>query len=136
MSSMGGAGAGQGESQSGYSGGLHDAAQVQRLAAQLERLAAAVSRDEDRARALIEAVHSSSAADVERVFREAGVDSQVSIEERKIFGARVQGLGQVAADFSSSTTHEHQHTEVHIHLGPIDISVSVDKSSDTSTVHT
>jgi len=136
MSSLqGGTEPGQGQAQPAPPTGLHDAASVQRLAADLERLAAAVARDEKRAQELVEAVHSRSGANVEKVFRDAGVESRVSIEERTAAAPTSQsgGAGDASAD-STSTTHETHHTELHIHLGPIDIGVSIDKESETETV--
>jgi hypothetical protein len=141
---QGGQGGGQGDGYTGpdYSGGLHDPAAVQRYASEVEKLAAAVARDEKRAQELIDAVHSGRTADVEKVFRDAGVESRVSIERTDIGLATemegigdIEGIGEVAADHTE-TTHTTQHYELHVDIGPIHLSAGFDKTTDTSSVTT
>lgn len=55
-----------------YSGGLNDPAELQRYAAELEKLAASVAHDEQRAKQLIDAMHTGSGANVEKFFLDAG----------------------------------------------------------------
>jgi hypothetical protein len=56
-----------------------DVRELRKYAGQVQRVASALSEDGDFARRLIDAVHSGSSAEVERVFAEIDVDSDVRI---------------------------------------------------------
>ena len=117
-----------------FSSGLHNRADLQGIASDLQRLAGAIADDEGRAQRLIDAVHKEAGASVEEIFKEAGVDTQVSIAKTNATPAeKVGGSGEIAADSTSTTTETH-HYEVSIDLGPIHLSAGFDKETTTSTV--
>jgi hypothetical protein len=117
-----------------YSSGLHNRADLQGIASDLQRLASAIADDEGRAQRLIDAVHKEAGASVEEIFKEAGVETRVSIARTDATPAEmVEGSGEVAADSTSTTTETH-HYEVAIDLGPIHLSAGFDKETTTSTV--
>jgi hypothetical protein len=100
---------------------LHNVAGVQKYAAELGRICTAISEDKELAQKVIDAVHSGSGANVERLFREAGVESRVLVEERKA-PVDLEGGGGFAA-----SSEEHTHVHVEVHVGPIDVVVDYDK---------
>lgn len=116
-----------------YSGGLHDPAELQRYAAELEKLAASVAHDEKRAKELIDAFHTGSAANVEKFFLDAGVPSEVAIIEKRVAppGPSPEEFGgdgsRAFADDSSG--HGHTHVDVDINLGVVHVHVEYDKDS-------
>jgi hypothetical protein len=130
--------AGAGGSGSNYSTDtMHDVPSVQRYAAELARLTTAVSSDEKLAQQVIDAVHRGSGATVERLFKEVGVDSQVSIERTDGIPPRLRvplgllgGTEQLAANRTSTRTTT---VTVEVGIGPISISFTVTKESDTSS---
>lgn len=131
--------AGAGGSGSNYSTDtMHDVPSVQRYAAELARLTTAVSSDEKLAQQVIDAVHRGSGATVERLFKEVGVDSQVSIARTDGIPPRLRGIplgplgttDELAANRTSTRTTT---VTVEVGIGPISISFTVTKESDTSS---
>lgn len=121
-----------GSSTPDFSSGLHNRADLQGIASDLQRLAGAIADDEGRAQRLIDAVHKEAGASVEEIFKEAGLDTRVSIAKTKATPAE-KGPAEIAADSTSTTTETH-HYEVSIDLGPIHLSAGFDKETTTSTV--
>jgi hypothetical protein len=127
---------------------LHDVPGVQKLIAQIGQVADALSKDDALVQRVIDAVHSGSSAEVERVFTDIGVDSQVRVvtvdgadpaaaasagatQADAAQGHTGQGdVAQGTAAMARATAPARTKTiTVTIGIGPFSISVTVKKDS-------
>lgn len=107
---------------------IHEPSGVQHYAAQIAWLASALAADESLAAQLIEAIHSESAARVERVFRSIGVDAPTTISTTETSGDSTHELARVSSGGTTKTTE----VTVTIGFGRLSVSVTVTKTSKTS----
>jgi hypothetical protein len=127
---------------------LHDVPGVQKLITQIGQVTDALSKDDALVQRVIDAVHSGSSAEVERVFTDIGVDSQVrvvTVDGADPAAAASGGAGQAdagqadtgQADVGQGTSAmaraaapaRTKTITVTIGIGPISISITVKKDS-------
>jgi hypothetical protein len=122
---------------------LHDVPGVQKLITQIGQVTDALSKDDALVQRVIDAVHGGSSAEVERVFTDIGVESQVrvvTVDGADPAAAATGGAAQAdtgQADVGQGTTAMARATApartktitVTIGIGPISISITVKKDS-------
>lgn len=103
---------------------MSDIREIRNYAGQVQRIASALSDDKDFVKRLIDAVHSGSSAEVERVFTELDVSSDVrisTVDGTESGPAMPKGKAKAATKTKTIT--------VTIGIGSFSISVTVKKES-------
>jgi hypothetical protein len=102
-----------------------DVRELRKYAGQVQQVASALSEDGDFARRLIDAVHSGSSAQVEKVFAEIDVDSDVRISTVDETGSGTATTKRARAAAKSKT----RTITVTVGIGWFSVSVTVKKES-------
>jgi hypothetical protein len=105
---------------------VSDIREIRKYAGEVQRLASALSDDKDFAKRLVDAVHEGSSAEVEKVFAECDVRTDVRITT--VDGADA-GHGGTTEISRTATPTKTKTITVTIGIGPFSISVSVKKES-------
>jgi hypothetical protein len=109
---------------------LHEVAGIQKYAMQVGQVADALSKGDALTKRLIDAVHSGDSSQVQKVFAEVGVDTQVTL---KTVDASDVASGSDTTQQSTATARAQapkvRTVTVTIGIGPISISVTVTKKS-------
>lgn len=111
-----------------------DIRNIRKYASQVQRIAGALSEDGDFARRLIDAVHSGSSAEVERIFTDLDVSSDVRISTVDGTESTIEdGIGSGAATTrkaaKAASKSKTKTITVTIGIGWFSISVTVKKES-------
>lgn len=113
---------------------VSDIREIRKYAGEVQRIAGALSDDKDFAKRLVDAVHTGSSAEVEKVFAALDIDSDVRITtvDGSDLGA-VGGSGSghaISKEKSKAAAAPKTRTfTLDIGIGPFSISVSVKKES-------
>ena len=113
---------------------MSDIREIRKYAGQVQRLAGALSDDEDFAKRLIDAVHSGSSAEMEKVFKKLDVSTDVrisTVDGTDLSTAVGAGSGAEApkAKARAAAAPKTKTITVTIGIGPFSISVTVKKDS-------
>ncbi len=105
---------------------MSDIRDIRKYAGQVQRIASALSDDKEFAKRLIESVHSGSSAELERVFAELDVSSDVRITT--VDGTE-PGTAVTKQKAKAATAPKTRTITVTIGIGPFSVSVTVKKES-------